>query len=119
MLRPYSFVANLDIWSYYLENPISQFTPYDPEFISHRPLTLSDIHHKFFNGPKTVESTIPVGSPFMPLIHLVNQCIEVTNEIYIIKSLPKVSWLELLNHFEKTIQDDTTAEVRWSVRPVL
>jgi len=48
----------------------------------------------------------------MPLIHLVNQCIEVTNEIHIIKSLPKVSWLELLDYFERTIQNSTTSEVR-------
>ena len=111
VLRPHSFVANLDVWCYYLENHISQFLPYDPEFISHRNLTLSDIHHKFFNTPRTWESLVPADSQFIPLVKLIHQCVDVTNEIYVIKGLPLVVWYELLQDFEHKMKNGASLQV--------
>ena len=48
MLRPHSYQANLDIWSFYLDNLISQFPPYDTELITEGPLTLTDLHYDAF-----------------------------------------------------------------------
>ena len=45
MLTPLSFQANLDVWSFHLDNPISHFPPYDTELISEGQLTLSDLDH--------------------------------------------------------------------------
>ena len=111
VLRPQSFVANLDVWTYYLENHISQFIPYDPEFISHRNLTLSDIHHKLFNAPRTWESLIPSESKFIPLVKLIHQCVDVTNEIHLINKLALVNWYELVQHFEEKIKNGVSAQV--------
>ena len=111
-MRPHSFVANLEIWSYYLENQISQFTPYDPEFICHRNLTLSDIHHKFFNAPKTWESLVPADSQFMPVVRLTHQCVDVANEIHVINNLPLVMWKELLQDLESKIYKNRTSSTQ-------
>ena len=116
VLRPHSFVANLDVWSYYMENHLSRFLPYDPEFITHRNLTLSDIHHKFFNTPKTWESLVPADCQFMPLVKLIHQCVDVTNEIYVINNLPLVMWYELLQDFEHKIKNGTSVQVHMCVR---
>ena len=104
-------MANLDIWSYYLENYLCRFIPYDPEFICHRNLTLSDIHHKFFNAPKTWESLIPPDSQFISLVKLIHQCTEVTNEIHVINKLPTVTWNELVKYFEEKLKDGTSSQV--------
>ena len=46
-LRPYSFQANLEIWTFYLDNNLSEFPSYDVELISEGPLTPYDMHHNF------------------------------------------------------------------------
>ena len=51
-LRPHSYQANIDIWSFYLDNHLSQFPPYDTELLSEGPLTLLDMHHNFFEKEK-------------------------------------------------------------------
>lgn len=45
MLTTYSYQANLDVWSFYLDNLISSFPPYDTELISDVQLTLSELDH--------------------------------------------------------------------------
>lgn len=49
VLKPHAYQANLDIWSFYTENYLSQFPPYDCELISHTDLTLADITHGYFS----------------------------------------------------------------------
>ena len=105
-------MANLDIWSYYLEDQISQFTPYDPEFICHRNLTLSDIHHKLLSDHKTWESLVPADSQFMPLVRLIHQCVDVANEIHVINNLPPVMWNELLQDLEAKIYKNETSNTQ-------
>ena len=63
-LRPYSYPANLDIWSFYLDNFLSQFPPYDTELISEGELTLLDMHHNFFEKEKTLtQMGVPIDTP--------------------------------------------------------
>ena len=63
-LRPYSYPANLDIWSFYLDNFLSQFPPYDTELISEGELTLLDMHHNFFDKEKTLAQIgVPIDTP--------------------------------------------------------
>ena len=63
-LRPYSYPANLDIWNFHLDNFLSQFPPYDTEFISEGELTLLDMHHNFFEKEKTLTQIgVPIDTP--------------------------------------------------------
>lgn len=49
VLKPHAYQANLDIWSFYTENSLSRFPPYDCELLSHVDLTLEDITHGYFS----------------------------------------------------------------------
>ena len=49
VLKPHAYQANLDIWSFYTENNLSQFSPYDCELMSHVDLTLENITHGYFS----------------------------------------------------------------------
>ena len=63
-VRPYSYNANLDVWSFYLDNFLSQFPPYDAELISEGALTLLDMHHNFFDKEKTLlQMGVPIDPP--------------------------------------------------------
>ena len=63
-LRPYSYNANLEVWSFYLDNFLSQFPPYDTELISEGPLTLLDMHHNVFEKEKTLlQMGVPIDPP--------------------------------------------------------
>ena len=67
MLTPHSFQANLDVWSFHLNNPISNFPPYDTELISDGQLTLSDLDH-FHKGVSLREKSpdsdrVPLDPP--------------------------------------------------------
>ena len=53
-LRPYSYQANMEVWSFYLDDHLSQFPSYDTELISDGPLTLLDMHHNFFEKEKSL-----------------------------------------------------------------
>ena len=56
-LRPYSYQANIEIWTFYLDNNLSEFPSYDMELISEGPLTLLDMHHNFFEKDKSLPVT--------------------------------------------------------------
>ena len=63
-LRPYSYNANLDVWSFYHDNFLSQFPPYDTELISEGALTLLDMHHNVFEKKKTLlQMGVPMDLP--------------------------------------------------------
>ena len=49
VLKPNAYPANLDIWSFYTEDNLSRFPPYDCELLSHVDLTLEDITHGCFS----------------------------------------------------------------------
>ena len=53
-LCPHSYQANLNLWSFYLDNHISQFPPYDTELISESDLTPLDLHYNFFEKEKSL-----------------------------------------------------------------
>ena len=49
VLKPHAYQANLDIWTFYTENNLSRFPPYDCELMSHVDLTLEDITRGYFS----------------------------------------------------------------------
>ena len=53
-LCPHSYQANLSLWSFYLDNHLSQFPPYDIEFLSEGELTPVDLHYNFFERDKSL-----------------------------------------------------------------
>ena len=55
-LCPHSYQANLDLWCFYLDNHLSQFPPYDTEFLSESDLTPVDLHYNFFEKEKSLAS---------------------------------------------------------------
>lgn len=66
-LRPYSFQANLDVWSVYLYNHLSQFPPYDIELICENDLTMVDLHRQFLNpGQQSLPLAVVHADPFDP-----------------------------------------------------
>ena len=58
MLHPHSYQANIDIWSFYLDNLISQFPPYDTELVTEGQLTLTDLHYEVFPNNTGVGTNI-------------------------------------------------------------
>ena len=54
MLCPHAYQANLDIWSFYRDNPLSAFPSYDVELISDGPLTYTDLHYNVFEWDSTL-----------------------------------------------------------------
>ena len=71
MLHPHSYQANLDIWSFYLDNLISQFPPYDTELITDGPLTLTDLHYGVFPnnaGGITIDPPVDAFSEIRQLL---------------------------------------------------
>lgn len=64
MLRIHSYQANLDVWSFYSEDLVSRFPPYDVELISEGQLTYSDLHHNVFALDNTLtEIGLPLDPP--------------------------------------------------------
>ncbi len=61
-LRPHSYQANLDVWTFYLDNHTSQFPPYDTELVSEEDLTPMDLHHNFFGKAQMGIPIEPQGS---------------------------------------------------------
>ncbi|CAI8023621.1 Myotubularin-related protein 5 [Geodia barretti] len=53
-LFPHSYQANLELWSFYLANSLSQFSPYDTEFLSEGDLTPVDLHYNLFEKEKSL-----------------------------------------------------------------
>ena len=53
-LFPHSYQANLELWSFYLTNSLSQFSPYDTEFLSEGDLTPVDLHYNLFEKEKSL-----------------------------------------------------------------
>ena len=52
------------MWSFYLDNFLSQFPPYDTELISEGALTLLDMHYNFFEKEKTLlQMGVPIDPP--------------------------------------------------------
>ncbi len=72
-LRPHSYQANLDIWSFYLGNYVSQFPPYDTELISEGALTPLDLHHNFFGKAQMGIPIEPQGSVVNTISSLLHQ----------------------------------------------
>ena len=61
-LQSHSYQANLYIWTFYLDNNLSQFPPYDTELICEEDLTPMDLHHNFFGKTQIGFPIEPQGS---------------------------------------------------------
>lgn len=100
-LRPYSYQANIDIWSFYLENHLSEFPSYDTELISEGALTLLDMHHNFFEKERSLPPTglriSQPGSVASEISSLLWQYTKLMNTLAEKQGLPQATWMELLD----------------------
>lgn len=107
-LRPHSYQANLDIWSFYLENNLSQFPPYDTELTSDGELTLLDMHHNIFEKDKDrslMRLAVPTDLPGLvtsEISRLLRQYSALMNNLAVRQGLPVATWMELWDELQSS-----------------
>lgn len=118
-LRPYSYQANIDIWSFYLDNNLSEFPSYDTELISEGPLTLLDMHHNFFERERSLPLTglriNQPGSVASEISSLLWQYTRLMNSLAEKHGFPPATWMELL---DELLTSSPTNLLHTSIYPV-
>jgi myotubularin-related protein 5/13 len=120
MLRPLSYQANLDVWSFYTEDLVSQFPPYDVELISEDKLTYSDLHHDVFAWDSALaDLRVPIDPPSdvaNELTYLMKRYTGLMNELGQKADISLVGWrrlwIQLLNEFDETVSETVAKSIK-------